>query len=145
MQLHSVWDVTERSTTMSEERYQQGLEIRRKVLGDRYVDRATGHSDPLTDDFQNLLTEYCWGGVWGRDGLSMARRSLNNLCILATLGRDEEFELHVRGARRNGCTWDEIRETLIQVAVYSGMPAGVAAFRIAKRVRDEEQAGTTPS
>jgi len=130
---------------MSEERYQQGLEIRRKVLGDRYVDRATGHRDPLTDDFQNLLTEYCWGGVWGRDGLSMARRSLNNLCILATLGRDEEFELHLRGARRNGCTWDEIRETLIQVAVYSGMPAGVAAFRIAKQVRDQEETGQAPS
>ena len=130
---------------MSEERYRQGLEIRRKVLGDQYVDRATGRSDQLTDDFQKLLTEYCWGGVWGRDGLSMARRSLNNLCILATLGRDEEFELHVRGARRNGCTWDEIRETLIQVAVYSGMPAGVAAFRIAKRVRDQEAADQAPS
>ncbi len=130
---------------MSEERYQQGLAVRRKVLGDQYVDRATGHSDPLTDDFQNLLTEYCWGAVWGRDGLSMARRSLNNLCILATLGRDEELELHIRGARRNGCSWDEIRETLIQVAVYSGMPAGVAAFRIARRVRDEETADETPA
>lgn len=130
---------------MSEERYQKGLEIRKKVLGDQYVDRATGNTDEFTADFQNLLTEYCWGGVWGRDGMSFARRSLNNLCILGTLGRDEELELHLRGARRNGCTWDEIRETLIQVAVYSGMPAGVAAFRIARRVRDEEMASQTSS
>ncbi len=130
---------------MTESRYRQGLAMRRKVLGDRYVDRATARSDPLTDDFQRLLTEYCWGGVWGRDGLSPARRSLNNLCILATLGRDEELELHVRGARRNGCSWDEIRETLIQVAVYSGMPAGVAAFRVAVRVRDEEDAAGAPA
>ena len=130
---------------MSEERYQKGLEIRKKVLGEQYVDRATGNTDEFTADFQNLLTEYCWGGVWGRDGVSFARRSLNNLCILATLGRDEELELHLRGARRNGCTWEEIRETLIQVAVYSGMPAGVAAFRIARRVRDEEMASGTSS
>ncbi len=130
---------------MSEERYQKGLEIRKKVLGEQYVDRATGNTDEFTADFQNLLTEYCWGGVWGRDGVSFARRSLNNLCILATLGRDEELELHLRGARRNGCTWEEIRETLIQVAVYSGMPAGVAAFRIARRVRDEEMASATSS
>ena len=130
---------------MSEERYQKGLEIRKKVLGDQYVDRAIGNTDEFTADFQNLLTEYCWGGVWGRDGISFARRSLNNLCILATLGRDEELELHLRGARRNGCTWDEIRETLIQVAVYSGMPAGVAAFRIARRVRDEEMASPASS
>ncbi len=129
---------------MSDEQYKQGLAIRRQVLGDQYVARATSGGDDLTDDFQRLLTEYCWGAVWGRDGLSKARRSLNNLCILATLGRDEELELHIRGARRNGCTWEEIRETLIQVAVYSGMPAGVAAFRIARRVRDEEVAQSKP-
>ncbi len=130
---------------MSKQRYLQGLAIRREVLGSRYVDQATAGSDPLTDDFQKLLTEYCWGGVWGRGGLTRMQRSLNNLCILATQGRDEELELHLRGARRNGCSWEEIRETLIQVAVYSGMPAGVAAFRIARRVRDEETVAETPA
>ena len=83
-------------------------------------------------------SEYCWGSCWSGNGLSRGQRSLNNLCILATLNRMEEFELHLRGALRNGCTLEEIRETLIQVAVYAGVPAGVSAFRAAKGVLAEE-------
>lgn len=122
---------------MASDLYEKGLRIRREVLGDEYVERAVAGADDLTRDFQDLLTEYCWGGVWGREGLSRKQRSLNNLCMLAALGRTAEFELHLRGALRNGCTWEEIRETLLQIAVYCGMPAGVASFQAARRIRDE--------
>jgi 4-carboxymuconolactone decarboxylase len=119
--------------------------IRRKVLGDDYVDAATRNVDDFNRDFQRLVTEYCWGACWGRDGLTHQQRSLNNLCILATLNRQHEFELHLRGALRNGCSIDEIRETLIQVAIYAGIPAGVEAFRIARRVLAEEGVTTQPA
>lgn len=123
---------------MSEELHERGLAIRRQVLGDEYVERATAGADDFTRDFQRLVSEYCWGFCWGGEGLSRRQRSLNNLCILASLNRLEEFELHLRGALRNGCTLEEIRETLIQVAVYAGVPAGVAAFRAARRVLEDE-------
>lgn len=125
---------------MSEDLYAKGMAIRRAVLGDDYVDRATSNVDDFNRDFQRLVTEYCWGATWGRDGLSRKQRSLNNLCLLAALNRPHEFEIHVRGAVRNGCGVDEIRETLIQVAVYAGVPAGVEAFRIARKVLQEEGA-----
>lgn len=123
---------------MSDERYDTGMKIRREVLGDAYVDRATQNVDDFNRDFQRLVTEYCWGAAWGREGLSRKQRSLNNLCLLAALNRPNEFETHVRGALRNGCSLDEIRETLIQVAVYAGIPAGVEAFRLARKVLAEE-------
>ena len=85
-----------------------------------------------------MVTEYCWGNLWGREALSHKQRSLNNLCLLAALNRSQELEAHVRGAIRNGCTVDEIRETLMQVAVYAGVPAGVEAFRVARRALDAE-------
>src|SRR5579863_6580165 len=122
---------------MSEERYDQGMAIRRAVLGDAYVDRATSNVDDFNRDFQRLVTEYCWGATWGREGLSRKQRSLNNLCLLAALNRPVELEHHLRGALRNGCTPDEIRETLMQVAIYAGIPAGVDAFRIARKVVGE--------
>ena len=122
---------------MPSEQYERGLEIRREVLGDEYVDRATANVDDFNRDFQTLLNEYCWGGVWAREGLSRKQRSLNNLCMLAALGRSEEFALHFRGAIRNGCTREELRETLLQIAVYCGMPAAVESFRIARRVLAE--------
>lgn len=118
--------------------YERGLAIRRKVLGDEYVDRALENVTDFNRDFQRMVTEYCWGNLWGREALSHKQRSLNNLCILATLNRPHELEVHVRGALTNGCTVEEIRETLLQVAVYAGIPAGVDAFRIAKRVLDEQ-------
>jgi 4-carboxymuconolactone decarboxylase len=104
------------------------------------VDKATANVDDFNRDFQRIVTEYCWGEVWTRSVLSNKQRSLNNLCIIATLNRAAEFEIHVRGALRNGCTPEEIRDTLIQVAVYAGIPAGVEAFRIAKKVLAEEGA-----
>jgi 4-carboxymuconolactone decarboxylase len=118
--------------------YEKGMAVRRQVLGDAYVDKAAASVDDFNRDFQRIVTEYCWGEVWTRTVLSNKQRSLNNLCIIAALNRAAEFEMHVRGALRNGCTPEEIRDTLIQVAVYAGIPAGVEAFRIARKVLTEE-------
>jgi 4-carboxymuconolactone decarboxylase len=123
---------------MDPSRFDAGLEARRRVLGDEYVERAFDSADAFNIGFQNLLTEYCWGEVWGRSTLSDRQRSLNNLCILAALNRSEEFKTHFRGALRNGCTLDELRDTLVQIAVYAGVPAGVEAFRLARSVLAEE-------
>ena len=118
--------------------YEKGMAVRRQVLGDAYVDNASANVDDFNRDFQRIVTEYCWGEVWTRQVLSNKQRSLNNLCIIAALNRAAEFEMHVRGALKNGCTPAEIRDTLIQVAVYAGIPAGVEAFRIARKVLTEE-------
>ena len=123
---------------MDDELYKKGMAMRRQVLGDAYVDKATSNIDDFNRDFQRIVTEYCWGEVWTRQVLTNKQRSLNNLCIIATLNRAAEFEILVRGALRNGCTPEEIRDTLIQVAVYAGIPAGVEAFRIARKVLMEE-------
>jgi 4-carboxymuconolactone decarboxylase len=122
---------------MPSELFDRGLAIRREVLGEEYVARALESVDDFNRDFQTLVTEYCWGGTWGREGLDRRQRSHNNLCILAALNRPHEFELHFRGALRNGCTREELRETLLQIAVYCGIPAGVEAFRIARRVLED--------
>jgi 4-carboxymuconolactone decarboxylase len=122
---------------MSGDRFEAGLEKRRAVVGAEYVERALEAADDFDRDWQRLLTEYCWGEVWTGPALTDRQRSLHNLCLLAALNRQHEFELHFRGALRNGCTHDELRETLIQIAVYVGVPAGVEAFRIAKRVLDD--------
>jgi 4-carboxymuconolactone decarboxylase len=114
-----------------------GLEKRKAVVGAEYVERALDNVDDFDRDWQRVLTEYCWGEVWTGSALSDRQRSLHNLCLLAALNRQQEFELHFRGALRNGCTLEELRETLIQIAVYAGVPAGVEAFRIAKRVLAE--------
>ncbi|MGE0387785.1 MAG: carboxymuconolactone decarboxylase family protein [Gammaproteobacteria bacterium] len=127
---------------MSQELHDAGLGKRRQVLGDEYVDRALAGVDALTADFQKIVNEYCWGAVWTRGALSDRQRSLNNLCILAALNRQHEFRLHLHGALRNGCTVEEIRDTLLQIAVYCGIPAGVEAFRIAREVLAEK--GITP-
>jgi 4-carboxymuconolactone decarboxylase len=114
--------------------YDRGLDKRRQVVGAEYVDRALEATTDFDREWQRILTEYCWGEVWGGTALSDRQRSLQNLCLLAALNRQTEFELHLKGALRNGCTHDEIRETLIQIAIYAGVPAGVEAFRIARRV-----------
>ena len=119
-----------------------GLKARRRVLGDEYVDRALDGLDAFNAEFQQLVTEYCWGRVWTRSTLDDRQRSLINLGMIAALNRNGEFRTHVRGALRNGCTVEEIRDTLLQVAVYCGIPAGVEAFRLAREVFDEE--GVTP-
>jgi len=123
---------------MDQDLYNNGMKVRRQVLGDAYVDKASANVDDFNGEFQRIVTQYCWGEVWTRSVLTNKQRSLNNLCMIAALNRGAEFELHVRGALRNGCTPEEIRDTLIQVAVYAGIPAGVEAFRIARKVLIEE-------
>lgn len=123
---------------MDQELFDIGLEARTRVLGQEYVTRAMANADSFNMEFQQMVTEYCWGGVWGRSALTDKQRSLNNLCILSALNRSEEFKSHFRGALRNGCTLDELRDTLIQVAVYCGIPAGVEAFRLARQVLEAE-------
>lgn len=123
---------------MASDLYKTGIEARSKVLGAEYVERALANADAFNEDLQKLLTTYCWGEIWGRQVLSDKQRSLNNLCILSALNRPHEFKLHVRGALRNGCSLEEIRDTLLQVAVYCGIPAGVEAFRLAREVLREE-------
>ena len=124
---------------MASELYDKGMKIRREVMGDDYVDRALASVDDFNREFQQMVTEHAWGAIWTRPGLSKKQRSLINLSMLAALNRPEEFELHFRGALKNGCTLEELKETLLQIAVYCGMPAGVSAFRIARKVLDERK------
>lgn len=128
---------------MTSKRYQIGLKRRKAVLGKEYVERALDNATEFDHDFQHLVTEYCWGETWGRGVLSDQQRSLNNLCMLVALNRMTEFRLHFRGALRNGCSLDELRETLLQIAVYCGIPAGNEAFRIAREVLKEEDIEVT--
>ena len=124
---------------MPSEKYEAGMRVRREVLGDAYVDRATANVDDFSGDFQEFVTEMAWRSTWARGGaLSKKQRSLLVLAMTAALNREHEFELHLRGAVRNGCTLDELRETFLQIAAYCGAPAGVGAFRIARRVLQEE-------
>lgn len=112
--------------------FRLGLKIRREVLGDAYVDAALANSDPDAFMLQELVTRYCWGAVWGRDGLSRKTRSMLNLAMLTALDRPHELKAHVRGALRNGVTRNEIYEVLLQSAVYCGVPAAIDAFRTAR-------------
>ena len=114
--------------------YDAGLAARKEVLGEQYVNAAIDGADDFNRDFQALVTEYCWGVCWGNEVLSRKQRSLLNLGMLAALGRSHEFELHFKGALRNGCTREELRETLTQITIYCGVPAGVESFRIARRI-----------
>ncbi len=123
---------------MDDSLFQTGIDARSRVLGPEFVTKAFATADSFNRDLQEMVTEYCWGGVWGRSALTDRQRSLNNLCILAALNRPHEFKLHFRAALRNGCTLDELRDTLIQVMVYAGVPAGVEAFRLAGEVLDAE-------
>ena len=114
-----------------------GLATRRAVLGDEYVDRATKNADDFNKPFQEIVSEYCWGLCWTDETLSRRERSILNLGMIAALGKTHEFELHFRGALRNGLSKDELRSVLIQIAVYCGIPVGVDCFRIAKQVLSE--------
>ena len=128
---------------MSKELYETGLATRREVLGEEYVDAAIAGADDFNREFQHLVTEYCWGAAWSRGVLTRRDRSLLNLVMLGALGRAEEFKLHTRAALRNGCTREEIRDALTQLAVYAGIPAGMAAFRDARSVFAELDAGAS--
>jgi 4-carboxymuconolactone decarboxylase len=114
----------------------QGETVRRQVLGNAYVDQALGKADDFSRPFQDVLNEYCWGMVWTDEGLDLKQRSLLNLGMLAALGRMDEFGTHFCGAIRNGLTDEELRCALIQIAVYCGVPAGVEAFRVARKARE---------
>jgi 4-carboxymuconolactone decarboxylase len=119
---------------MTTERYEAGLKIRKEVLGDKYVAAAVNGADDFNRDFQTIVTEYCWGAAWGRGVLSKRDRSVLNLGMIAALNRQHEFKLHVNGAITNGVSLPELREVLIQITIYCGVPAGVEAFRIAREV-----------
>ena len=114
--------------------YNQGMEVRRAVLGDAYVDAALAGVDELTEPLQDLVTEFCWGAVWTRDGLERKTRSLINIAMLSALNRPNEVEIHLRGALNNGCTAEEIREVILQISVYCGVPAAIDTMKIAKRI-----------
>ena len=116
--------------------YDKGMSVRREVLGAEHVDRAVAAADSFNAPMQDLVTEYCWGAVWGREELPRKTRSMLNLAMLTALNREHEFKLHVRGALRNGVSRDEIREILLQAAIYCGVPAAISAFRQSREVFD---------
>jgi 4-carboxymuconolactone decarboxylase len=129
---------------MNQEMHARGLKNRKEVLGEAHVERSFATADDFTRPYQDLITEYCWGAVWDRPGLPRKTRSLLNLAMLTALNREEEFKLHVRAAFRNGVTRDEIREVLLQTAIYCGVPAANSAFKQAREVfaaMDQEGAG----
>jgi 4-carboxymuconolactone decarboxylase len=123
---------------VSDDIHEQGMKVRREVLGDEHVDRATEETTAFTADFQDLITRYAWGEIWARPGLDRKTRSCITLAALVALGRDHELPLHVRAALRNGLTADELKEVLLHTAVYAGVPAANSAFAIAQQVLAEE-------
>ena len=123
---------------MSRSEHDAGMRVRREVLGDEHVDRAVAATTDVTRDFQEFITTYAWGEAWTRPGLDRKTRSCITLAILTALRAENEIPMHVRAAIRNGLTWEEIKEVLLQTAVYCGVPAANTAFRIAEQVRAEE-------
>lgn len=124
---------------MSDTRYDQGLAVRREVLGDSYVEQAGAKTTDFTRDFQTIVTEFAWGTIWTRPGLDRRSRSMITLTALIARGHHEELALHIRAGLRNGLSREEIKEVLLQAAVYCGVPDANAAFRIAQRVFDEPE------
>ena len=122
---------------MDKPMFDTGLAIRKSVLGAEFVDNAFKTADDFNREFQELVTQYCWGEVWGRPGLDKKTRSMLNLAMLSALNRPHEIKLHVRGAINNGLTKEDIKEVFMQVAIYCGVPAGVDGFRIAREVFKE--------
>jgi 4-carboxymuconolactone decarboxylase len=119
---------------MDQQTFDRGLEIRKAVLGKEFVENAFKSADDFNRPLQELVTEYCWGAVWGRPQLDRKTRSLLNLAMISALNRPHELKMHVGGALKNGVTREEIREVFLQVAIYCGVPAGVDAFRVAREV-----------
>ncbi len=124
---------------MADERYEQGMQIRRAVLGDAHVDKAEANKTEFDADFQRFITETAWGTVWARGGIDRQTRHLVTLAIIAALGKEHELAMHLRAARNTGVTPDQIREVLFQVALYAGLPAANTAFGIAKQVLAEQK------
>ena len=128
---------------MDKKTYDRGLDIRTAVLGKDYVESAIKSADDFNKPLQDLVTEYCWGAVWGREGLPLKTRSMLNLAMISSLNRPHELKAHIRGALTNGVSKDEIREIFLQVAIYAGVPAAVDSFRIAREVfADQAKTGT---
>ncbi|MBU9375690.1 4-carboxymuconolactone decarboxylase [Burkholderia multivorans] len=123
-----------------QQRYEAGMKVRRAVLGDAHVDRSIENRTEVTDEFQNLITRYAWGEIWTRDGLPRHTRSLLTIAMMVALNRSEELALHLRAARNNGVTRDEIKEVLLQTAIYCGVPAANSAFHLADRIFKEQDA-----
>lgn len=119
------------------DRFEAGLAVRREVLGEEHVARSLENATPFTEAVQKLVTEYCWGEIWTRPGLDRRTRSLVNLGMITALNRRHELGLHVRGAINNGCDPDEIREVLLQTAIYCGVPASLDSFRVAEEILNE--------
>jgi 4-carboxymuconolactone decarboxylase len=126
---------------LDRETYDKGLEIRSAVLGEAYVDKALADADDFTKPLQDLITEYCWGAVWGRTELPLKTRSMLNLAMIPILNRPNELRTHIKAALTNGVTRDEIREIFLQVAIYAGVPAAVASFRVAQQTFAELDQG----
>ena len=122
---------------MEKSTFEKGLSIRRDVLGAEFVDNAFATADDFNRPLQELVTQYCWGEIWGRPGLDRKTRSLLNLAMLSALNRPHEIKMHVRGALKNGVTKEEIKEVFLQVAIYCGVPAAVDSFRVAREVFKE--------
>ena len=126
---------------MNKELFEKGLAIRKSVLGAEYVEKSIAAADDFNRPLQELVTEYCWGAVWGREQLPRKTRSMLNLAMISILNRPHELRVHIKGALVNGVTKDEIREIFMQVAIYAGVPAGVDSFRIAREVFAEIDKG----
>ena len=122
---------------MTTELFEKGLQLRREVLGAEHVDASISQADDFSRPLQELVTEYCWGAVWARPGISRKTRSLINLAMLTALNRTHELKLHLKGALNNGCSREEIMEVLLQTAIYCGVPAAVGSFRLAREVFKE--------
>jgi 4-carboxymuconolactone decarboxylase len=124
---------------MSDDAYERGMEVRRAVLGDEHVDRSLARATEHTRDFQEFITRYAWGDIWSRPGLDRRSRSIVTMTALVAVGRFDELALHIRGARRNGLTPEEISEVLLQTAIYCGVPAANSAFHVFQRVLEEDE------
>jgi 4-carboxymuconolactone decarboxylase len=121
-----------------DERYEAGLDVRRKVLGDAHVARSLENLTDLTTEFQNLITRYAWGDIWTRPGLPRHTRSLLTISMMVALNRSEELALHLRASKNSGVTREEIKEVLLQTAIYCGVPAANSAFHLAQKIFDED-------
>jgi 4-carboxymuconolactone decarboxylase len=121
-----------------ETRYENGMAVRRAVLGDAHVDRSIANRDELTEEFQNMITRYAWGEIWTREGLPRHTRSLVTIAMMVALNREAELALHLRAARNNGVSREEIKEVLLQSAIYCGVPAANSAFHLAQKVFGEQ-------
>ncbi|AUT61555.1 4-carboxymuconolactone decarboxylase [Paraburkholderia sp. SIMBA_049] len=126
-----------------DQRYEAGMGVRRAVLGDAHVDRSLVNRTEVTEEFQNFITRYAWGEIWTRDGLPRHTRSLLTIAMMVALNRSEELALHLRAARNNGVTRDQVKEVLLQTAIYCGVPAANSAFHLADKVfKEQDQEGS---